>query len=137
MNKKDTEKKQKASSQGKVEVKKEEKKEVHFCKDCKWYDKSTEREFHRKVGPKNEKGERTEIIEIRAVCRNEKADSHNHLVMAEYAKRQCPVWEKGKYKHLEEEKEKNTKEIDEEKMTSPEEYFGTPENHLSRQKDSK
>lgn len=71
--------------------------ELRFCKDCKGYDKSREREFHRKVGPKNDKGERTEIVEIRAVCENPKSTSYHHLVMAEYSKRQCEVWEQGTY----------------------------------------
>jgi hypothetical protein len=92
------------------EQKKEEQKELHFCKDCKGYDKSTEREFRRKVGPKNDKGERTEIVEIRAVCMNPKASSYRHLVMSEYAKRQCPVWEKGVYEQPAKPEEKPTKE---------------------------
>jgi hypothetical protein len=97
VSKKDTEKEGKTSSRKKIESKKEEMEEVRSCKDCKWYDKSSEREFHRKEGPKNEKGKRTEIIEIRAICRNKNAKAYNHLVMAEYAKRQCPVWQKGTY----------------------------------------
>jgi hypothetical protein len=75
----------------------EEKVESHFCKDCKSYDKSTEREFHRLVGKRDEQGNRGEIIEIRAVCMNPKSTSCHHLVMAEYSKRQCPVWEQGVY----------------------------------------
>ena len=78
-------------------VKEGKKIEARFCKDCRFYDKSTERDFHRKVGPKNNKGERTEIVEVRATCRNAKASSFGHLVMAEYSKRQCPVWERGVY----------------------------------------
>ena len=110
VNKKDAEKKEKTSSQGKVKSKIEEKKEVHFCKDCKWYDKNTEREFHRKVGPKNEKGERSEIIEVRAICRNKNSNAYNHLVMTEYDKRQCPVWERGVYvKPVEEQKKDEIK----------------------------
>ena len=65
----------------------------HFCKDCKWYDKDSERQFHRNVGKKNGAGNRTEIIELRALCKNSKARSFHHLVMAEYSKRQCGVWE--------------------------------------------
>jgi hypothetical protein len=93
-----------------VEQKKEEEKEQHFCKDCKSYDKSTEREFHRKVGPRNDKGERTEIVETRAVCMNPKASSYRHLVMAEYAKRQCPMWNEGIYEQPAKPEEKPTKE---------------------------
>jgi len=91
--KKDAVKKEKSSSHEKVDNTTEEKKEFHFCKDCKGYDKSTQREFHRRVGKKDDKGNRTEIVEIRAICRNPKADSFKHLVIAEYSRRQCPVWE--------------------------------------------
>ena len=112
VNEKDTEKKEKTSSHNKVESKKKEI-EVHFCKDCKWYDKGSERKFHRKVGPKNEKGERTEIIEIRAICRNKKAKAYNRLVMAEYSRRQCPVWEKGVYSiPVEEQKKSELPKVD-------------------------
>jgi len=85
--------------QEKSKKRKEGKKaEARFCKDCKFYDKSTEREFHRKVGKKDEHGKRAEIVEVRAICRNPKASSFGHLVMAEYSKRQCPVWEKASTK---------------------------------------
>jgi hypothetical protein len=67
----------------------------NFCKDCRWYDKSSEREFHRKVGKKDESGKRTEIVELRAVCKNPEALSYRHLVMAQYSKRQCRAWEQG------------------------------------------
>lgn len=87
----------------------EEEKEYHFCKDCRGYDKSTERNFHRKVGPVDkETGERTMIVEVRAVCRNPKSKAHGHLVMAEYKKRQCLVWEEGKYKPPTKEAEKKS-----------------------------
>ena len=92
--------KDKLVSKEKVEDKKEEKKEkktFRFCKDCLWYDKSSEREFHRRVGPINKEGRRSEIIEIRAICRNKNAKSHNRLVLGKYKKRQCPNWQKGKY----------------------------------------
>jgi len=90
-----------------IEVKEAKKEvELRFCKDCKFYDKSTERDFHRKVGKTDEKGERTEIVELRAICRNKKAKSFGHLVMAEYSKRQCPVWKKGTYKPQEAQQKK-------------------------------
>lgn len=106
----------------KEEIKEEKRKP---CSQCKWYDHSSEREFHRRVGKRDEKGERIEIIEIRAVCRNPKARAYRHLVKSEYSKRQCPVWEFGKYEppKKKETKEKKT-EPDEEKMTSPAEYHG-------------
>jgi hypothetical protein len=145
--KEDTAINEKSSSTEKVGKKKEEKKEVHFCKDCKGYDKSTQREFHRKVEKKDEKGNRTEIVEVRAICRNPKADSYKHLVMAEYAKRQCPCWEKGEYitAKLDEKKtekprkkqQRSKQQISEEKMTTPEEYFGSTEDHLKRLQNKK
>jgi hypothetical protein len=67
----------------------------HFCRECRWYDTSSERKFHRKVGKKDEKGKRSEIVEIRAICVNPKAASYHHLVMVDNRKRQCEVWEKG------------------------------------------
>lgn len=80
--------------------KKKEIKEVHFCKDCRSYDWTTEREFHRD-------GIREGLVEIRAVCRNPKSRAYRHLVMAQYSKRQCSVWEKGVYeKPLQEKKHK-------------------------------
>ena len=69
----------------------------HFCQECRWYDKGSEREFHRRVGKKDEAGNRGEIVELRAICRNFNASSFKHLVMARYSKRQCEVWEKGTY----------------------------------------
>ena len=94
-----------------IEVKEnKDKTKLRFCKDCKFYDKSTERDFHRKVGKTDEKGERTEIVELRAICRNKKAKSFGHLVMAEYSKRQCEYWEKGKYVPSEKPEEKPKKE---------------------------
>lgn len=78
--------------------KKKGRKEGRTCNECRWYDKSTERDFHRKVGPRNKKGERSEIVEVRAVCRNPKAKAFNRLVHATLLKRECPHWEKGVYK---------------------------------------
>lgn len=101
------------------------------CKYCRFYDWTTERQFHRKVGPKNEKGERTLIVEPRAICRGSKATAKGHLVHRDQTKRPCSQFEVGKYKPPKEEEKK--KESDEEK-TSPEEYFGTPEGRLKEQK---
>jgi len=39
------------------------------------------------------------------------------LVLSKYEKRQCPQWKKGKY-------DLEAKQKEEQKMTSPEEYFG-------------
>lgn len=93
-------------------------KTYRFCKDCRFYDKPSERKFRRKVGPRNKKGERTEIIELRAVCRNPKSKSYNRLVMAEYERRQCPVWEEGVYKP----EGKNNRQDN--AKTAPHEYHG-------------
>jgi hypothetical protein len=67
--------------------------EEKYCNRCRWYDKSKEREFHRKIGKKDEKGIRAEIIEVRSICTNEETTAFHHLVMAECLRRQCPQWE--------------------------------------------
>lgn len=63
---------------------------------CKWYDWSTERDFYRKVGPRNEKGERTKILERRAICRCEQAKAFRRLVMGDKVT-SCPRWKEGKH----------------------------------------
>ena len=55
--------KEEVKSRGKR--KKEEIEKNDTCGDCKYYDKSTEREFHRD-------GIRKGLVEVRAICRNEK-----------------------------------------------------------------
>ena len=90
-----------------------EKKELHRCDECKWYDVSTQRDFFRKVGPRDKSGQRTKIKEIRAVCRSPTSKAKGHLVKNDSDR---PCFERGVYA--------------EEKMTSPEEYFGTPEGRL-------
>jgi len=110
-----------------VKGKQSDKKDVSRkpCGECRFYDWTTERQFHRKVGPADEKtGERTLIIEPRAVCRGSKARAKGHLVHRDQTKRPCEQWEAGKYEPPKEEEEK----------TSPEEYFGTPEGRLKEQK---
>ena len=94
-------------------MKESKKKEVHRCDKCKWYDVSTQRDFFRKVGQRDESGQRTTIKEVRAVCRSPTSKAKGHLVKND-SSRLC--FEKGVYV--------------EEKMTSPEEYFGTPEGRL-------
>jgi len=109
----------------KEKIKEEKKPSRKPCNQCRWYDKSTEREFHRKVGKRNEKGERTEIVEIRAVCRCKKARAYGRLVHATLTKRSCPHWEPGVY--VTPKKEEKVKEKAEEKTsepTAPHEYFG-------------
>ena len=86
--------------------KKKGRREGKPCNKCQWYDKSTERDFHRKVGPRNKQGERSEIVEVRAVCRNPKAKAFNRLVHATLLRRECPHWEKGAYKSPEKLKKK-------------------------------
>jgi len=72
----------------------EEKKEVRRCNECKWYDVSTQRDFFRKVGPRDESGQRTKIKEIRAVCRSPTSRAKGHLVKSDSDR---PCFEKGKY----------------------------------------
>lgn len=91
----------------------EAKKKEHRCDECRFYDIGTQRDFYRRIGPRNEKGERTKIKEIRAKCTNEKSTAFNHLVKADSINKPC-------FKKL-----KLNKKADEEK-TAPEEYFGTP-----------
>jgi len=102
-----------------------DKKELHQCNECKWYDVSTQRDFFRKVGPKDESGQRTTIKEIRAVCRSPTSKAKGHLVKNDSDR---PCFENGKY--MPPEKPKKAQKNNEEKMTSPEEYFGTPEERL-------
>lgn len=102
------------SSTEKVEVEEEKKhqqigrKEGRTCNRCKFYDSETERDFRRKVGPKDESGQRAEIVEVRAVCRNPKANAFNHLVHATQLKRKCEFWKEGVYKKPEKETKKET-----------------------------
>ena len=104
----------------KSESKKEEERKP--CNACKWYDWSTQRDFHRRVGSKDESGERIEIVEVRAVCRNPKARAYNRFVHATLTKRECPHFEEGRYEQPKKETEEKTKK--ESEPTSPNEYFG-------------
>jgi hypothetical protein len=68
----------------KKETKTAEKSE-HHCGDCKWYDKSTERQFHRN-------GIRRGLVETRAICKAPAGHSKasKHLVKHE-SNRSCFV----------------------------------------------
>ena len=112
------------------------KREVHRCDECKWYDVSTQRDFFRKVGPRDKSGQRTKIKEIRAVCRSPMSTAKGRLVKNDSDR---PCFEKGKYVHPEkkEKKRKKAKKNEGEKMTSPEEYFGTPEGRLKEKSKEK
>jgi len=119
-------KKTSSSSQEKKREEKEEvKKGTHQCDECKWYDVSTQRGFFRKVGPRDESGQRTTMKEIRAVCRSSTSKAKGHLVKNDSDR---PCFEKGKY--MPPEKPKKDQKNKEKEMTSPEEYFGTPEERL-------
>ena len=97
------------------------------CGECRFYDWTTEREFHRKVGSEDEKtGERSLIIEPRAVCRGPKARAKGHLVHRDQTKRPCEQWEAGKYEPPKEEEKKPIKEDTDEEKTAPDEYHGKP-----------
>ena len=91
--KKSSAKKTDSSSQEKKPEGKE-KKEVHRCDECKWYDVSTQRDFFRRVGKRDEGGQRTTIKEVRAVCRSPTSKAKGHLVKND-SDREC--FEKGKY----------------------------------------
>jgi len=114
------------------DVKDKEKEKPQYCRDCRFYDHSTEREFKRN-------GIREGLVETRAICRNPKARSHNHIVMAELnrpKKRRCEVWEAGVYKPPERPKKKEQKtqktESKDEEKTSPSEYHGPPLTDLEK-----
>jgi hypothetical protein len=71
--------------QGKVEQQQAKKKKAkmveqpeHHCGECKWYDKSTERQFHRN-------GIRKGLVETRAICKAaaEHSKASKHLVKRE------------------------------------------------------
>lgn len=94
---------------------KEEKKEVHRCGQCKWYDVSTQRDFHRD-------GIRKGLVEVRAVCRSPTARAKGHLVKNDSGR---PCFEEGVYVKPQKQK-KETKETKDEKKTSPSEYHGPP-----------
>jgi len=70
------------------------KKEVRRCDECKWYDVPTQRDFFRKVGPKDESGQRTTIKEVRAICRSPTSKAKGHLVKNDSDR---PCFKKGKY----------------------------------------
>jgi len=97
---------------------KEGRKEVHRCDQCKWYDVSTQRDFHRD-------GIRKGLVEIRAVCRSPTARAKGHLVKNDSDR---PCFEEGVYVKPQKPKKqkKETKETKDEKKTSPSEYHGPP-----------
>jgi len=76
-----------------------EKKEAHRCDECRWYDFSTQREFHRE-------GIRNGLVETRAVCRSPTSKARNHLVKNDSDK---PCFEKGKYVPPKKTKKETTK----------------------------
>lgn len=128
------------NSKEKTVVKTEEKPESKIkekekrCGLCKWYDVSTERPYVRFLGP-----DKHEVEETRAICKNSRARAFHHRVNTNSVK---DCFERGTYKAPEKKdvKGKETKKVEkptEEKMTSPEEYFGTPEDRLKKQRRSR
>lgn len=93
------------------------------CGECKYYDWTRERQFHRRVGKRDEHGKRSLIIEPRGVCISTKARAGGHLIHRDQTKRPCEQWEEGRYVKPEQKEEKPTKE---EEKTSPDEYHGQP-----------
>lgn len=71
------------------QTKVEDKKEQSSCGYCKWYDHSTERDFHRD-------GIRKGLVEVRAICKASKEHSKtsNYLVKKESVR---PCFEAGTY----------------------------------------
>jgi hypothetical protein len=85
------------------QTKVEEKKETNCCGRCRWYDHSTERDFHRD-------GIREGLVETRAICKASKEHSKasNHLVKKESVR---PCFEEGTYvAPVKEEKKTDMKE---------------------------
>ena len=70
-----------------VGEKKEEEIKPRPCGECKWYDHTTQREFHRD-------GIRKGLVEIRAMCRSPTGKARGHLV-ARPSVRDC--FEQGVY----------------------------------------
>ena len=98
-----------------------------FCRDCKFYNKNSEREFWRKRGPIDPKtGQRTKIMGVRGICVSKVVNAGGHLVKMDRP-RQCVGYEKGTYKKVKEKK----KESNEEK-TAPSEYHGPPLTEVER-----
>lgn len=80
------------------------KKKENRCDECEFYDIGSQRDFFRRIGKRNKKGERTKIKEVRAKCVNEKSTAYQHLVKSDSTNKPC-------FKKL---------------KTSPSEYFGGP-----------
>lgn len=118
------------TSEEKHEQKEEEKEEVHRCDQCRWYDVSTQRDFHRD-------GIRKGLFEVRAVCRSPTSRARNHLVKNDSDR---PCFEEGVYVKPDKPKKKETKKPHEEGKTAPNEYHGPPlteEERKELQKNSK
>lgn len=108
---KENEKKSSANAEVRTEEKQEqkkEKKEVHRCDQCKGYDVSTQRDFHRD-------GIRKGLIEVRAVCRLPTARAKGHLVKND-SDRDC--FEEGVY--VKPQKPKKAKKAKEKSVKSEE-----------------
>jgi hypothetical protein len=75
---------------GKEKVVKKEAKVEGTCGECRWLDPSSRRDFFRKVGKKDESGQRTTIKEVRGKCTapKEHCKAGGHLVDVT-SKRSC------------------------------------------------
>ncbi|MCJ7633011.1 hypothetical protein MUP77_11550 [Candidatus Bathyarchaeota archaeon] len=86
----------------------------HHCGECKWYDKSTEREFHRN-------GIRQGLVETRAICKApaEVSKASNHLVKCESNR---PCFDAGVYSaSLKEWKTNGQQSVEKKTETKPKE----------------
>jgi hypothetical protein len=82
------------------------KKEQGTCGECKWWDKSTMRDFHRD-------GVRKNLVEIRSICRSPSSKARGHLTMKESVR---PCFEKGNFVAP---KKEEPKKPEEEVVTKP------------------
>jgi hypothetical protein len=103
-----------------------EKEQQHTCGECRWYDHSTEREFHRD-------GIRKGLVETRAICRSERSTARQHLVKKESVR---PCFEAGVYVKPAEEKstKKHKKDTEEQKEQKEEHVEETPTQKTQRKK---
>jgi hypothetical protein len=100
------------------------------CGECRWYDKSTEREFHRN-------GIRQGLVETRAVCKATagRSKASNHLVKRESNR---PCFDAGLFvASLKERKTKEEQSADKKTETKPKETQHTETNSTAQTAETK